>query len=113
MNIFKLLKNEKNARLGEVQTVHGNFKAPCFMNVATCAAIKGGVSGSDLMRIKTQVALCNTYHLNLRPGDLVVKQLGGLRKFMKFEGPILTDSGGFQVFSLAKINKIILKIFIF
>lgn len=106
LSIFKLQKIEKNARLGEVQTVHGNFKTPCFMNVATCAAIRGGLSGFDLKQIKTQVALCNTYHLSLRPGDSVVKKLGGLRNFMKFDGPILTDSGGFQVFSLAKINKI-------
>ena len=104
--IFKLIKIDKNARLGEVQTVHGNFKTPCFMNVATSAAIKSGLSGFDLKQINTQVALCNTYHLSLRPGDLIIKVLGGLHKFMNFQGPILTDSGGFQVFSLAKINKI-------
>ena len=103
---FKLIKNEKVARLGEFVTVHGAFKTPCFMNVATCAAVKGAVSAFDLKKLKCQVALCNTYHLHLRPGDEVIKKLGGLHRFMTWNGPILTDSGGYQVFSLAKIRKI-------
>lgn len=104
--MFKLLKEEKKARRGIFETVHGKVQTPAFMNVATCGAIKGAVSALDLKNLKCQVQLCNTYHLHLRPGDEVIKQLGGLHKFTKWDGPILTDSGGFQVFSLAKLRKI-------
>lgn len=103
---YKLIKQEKNARRGEFTTVHGTIQTPAFMNVATCGAIKGAVSAYDLMNNKCQVQLCNTYHLHLRPGDENVKKLGGLHKFTGFQGPILTDSGGFQVFSLAKLRNI-------
>lgn len=104
--MFKLIKKEGNARRGEFLTPHGTIQTPAFMNVATCGAIKGAVSALDLKRIKCQVQLCNTYHLHLRPGDDKVKQLGGLHKFTRWDGPILTDSGGFQVFSLAKLRNI-------
>lgn len=104
--MFKLIKKEGNARRGEFSTPHGTIQTPAFMNVATCGAIKGAVSALDLKRIKCQVQLCNTYHLHLRPGDDKVKQLGGLHKFTRWDGPILTDSGGFQVFSLAKLRNI-------
>ena len=104
--MFKLLKTEENARRGEFVTPHGTVQTPAFMNVATCGAIKGGVSALDLKNIKCQVQLCNTYHLHLRPGDTKVKELGGLHKFTRWNGPILTDSGGFQVFSLAKLRNI-------
>ena len=89
-----------------METVHGTIETPVFMNVGTAAAIKGAVSTVDLHEIKTQVELSNTYHLHVRPGDKVVKQLGGLHKFMNWDRPILTDSGGFQVFSLAKLRQI-------
>ena len=104
--MYKLLKTEGRAKLGEFHTVHGIIKTPVFMNVGTIAAIKGAVSTEDLQKIKTQVELSNTYHLHLRPGDTVVKKLGGLHKFMVWDKPILTDSGGFQVFSLSKFRKI-------
>ena len=104
--MFKLLKKEGNARLGEFKTVHGTIKTPAFMNVATQGAIKGGLSGDDLIREHCQIGLCNTYHLHLRPGDEVVKSLGGIRKMMKFPLPVLTDSGGFQVFSLSQTRTI-------
>lgn len=104
--MFKLIKKEGNARRGEFVTPHGTIQTPAFMNVATCGAIKGAVSALDLKNIKCQVQLCNTYHLHLRPGDDKVKQLGGLHKFTCWDGPILTDSGGFQVFSLAKLRNI-------
>ena len=104
--MYKLIKKEGSARLGEFSTVHGTVKTPAFMNVATCAAIKGGASALDLKNLKCQVQLCNTYHLHLRPTDEVVKKLGGLHKFTRWDGPILTDSGVFQVFSLAKLRKI-------
>lgn len=103
---YKLLKKEVHARRGEFQTVHGTVQTPCFMNVATVAAIKGGLSTVDLKEVGAQVMLCNTYHLHVRPGDDKVFQLGGLHKFTNWDRPILTDSGGFQVFSLAKLNKI-------
>ena len=103
---YKLLKKEGNARRGEFQTVHGTVQTPCFMNVATVAAIKGGLSTVDLKEVGAQVMLCNTYHLHVRPGDDKVAKLGGLHKFTNWDRPILTDSGGFQVFSLAKLNKI-------
>ena len=104
--MYKLIKKEGNARRGEFKTVHGTIQLPGFMNVGTCAAIKGGVSSYDLKDLKCQVELCNTYHLHLRPGDKLIHDLGGLHKFMGWDGPILTDSGGFQVFSLSKLRKI-------
>lgn len=104
--MYKLLKQSGRARRGVFETVHGTVQTPAFMNVATCGAIKGGLSAPDLKDIGCQVQLCNTYHLHLRPGDEIVKQLGGVRKFTRFEGPVLTDSGGFQVFSLAKLRSI-------
>ncbi|WP_308613237.1 tRNA guanosine(34) transglycosylase Tgt [uncultured Eubacterium sp.] len=103
---YKLLKKEGHARRGEFQTVHGTVQTPCFMNVATVAAIKGGLSTVDLKEVGAQVMLCNTYHLHVRPGDDKVFELGGLHIFTNWDRPILTDSGGFQVFSLAKLNKI-------
>ena len=104
--MYKLLKKEGNARRGEFETVHGTVQTPAFMNVATCGAIKGGLSSFDLDDIGCQVELCNTYHLHVRPGDELIKELGGLHKFMGWKKPILTDSGGFQVFSLAKLRNI-------
>ena len=104
--MFKLLKQEGAARRGEFSCAHGTVQTPVFMNVGTQAAIKGALSAEDLERIGTQVELSNTYHLHLRPGDTVVRQLGGIHKFMTWNGPILTDSGGFQVFSLAKLRQI-------
>jgi queuine tRNA-ribosyltransferase len=104
--MFKLIKTEQKARRGEFVTPHGTVQTPAFMNVATCGAIKGAVSALDLKNIKCQVQLCNTYHLHLRPKDENVKKLGGLHKFTRWDGPILTDSGGFQVFSLAKLRNI-------
>ncbi|MBR4286743.1 MAG: tRNA guanosine(34) transglycosylase Tgt [Clostridia bacterium] len=104
--MFKLLKTEGNARRGEFTTVHGTVQTPAFQNVATCGAIKGGLSAYDLKDIDCQVQLCNTYHLHVRPGDKLIKELGGLHKFTGWNGPILTDSGGFQVFSLAGLRKI-------
>ena len=104
--MYKLIKRDGNAKRGEFHTVHGVIQTPVFMNVGTAAAIKGAVSTEDLQQIGTQVELSNTYHLHVRPGDQVVKKMGGLHKFMVWDKPILTDSGGFQVFSLAKIRKI-------
>ena len=104
--MFKLLKQEGTARRGEFTTVHGTIQTPVFMNVGTAAAIKGGISSIDLRDLKCQVELCNTYHLHLRPGDEIIYKMGGLHKFMNWDKPILTDSGGFQVFSLAKLRKI-------
>ena len=104
--MYKLIKNCGTARLGEFETVHGIVKTPGFMNVATCGAIKGGLSAQDLEEINCQVMLCNTYHLHVRPGDNLIYRMGGLHKFTNWNGPILTDSGGFQVFSLAKLRKI-------
>lgn len=104
--MYKLIKKEGNARRGEFITPHGTVQMPAFMNVATCGAIKGGLSAYDLKNIKTQVMLSNTYHLHIRPGDETVKKLGGLHKMTGWDGVILTDSGGFQVFSLAKLNNI-------
>lgn len=106
MKKYNLLKKDKTARRGEFKTVHGTIQTPVFMNVGTLAAIKGGVSSMDLKEIGCQVELSNTYHLHLRPGDEVVKKHGGLHKFMNWDRPILTDSGGFQVFSLSDIRKI-------
>jgi queuine tRNA-ribosyltransferase len=104
--MYKLLKTEGNARRGEFVTVHGTVQTPAFMNVATCGAIKGAVSAYDLKELGCQVQLCNTYHLHVRPGDGLVKELGGIHKMTGWDGPILTDSGGFQVFSLAKLRQI-------
>lgn len=104
--MFTVLKQEGTARRGEFQTVHGTVQTPAFMNVATAGAIKGAVSAFDLKDIGCQVQLCNTYHLHVRPGDKLIKEFGGLHKFTGWDGPILTDSGGFQVFSLAKLRKI-------
>ena len=106
MSEFKLIKKCGCARRGEFHTVHGTVQTPAFMNVATAGAIKGAVSALDLEELKCQVQLCNTYHRHLRPGDEVVKKLGGIHKFTRWDGPILTDSGGFQVFSLAKLRNI-------
>ena len=103
---YKILKTDGNAKRAEFTTVHGTVQTPLFMNVATVAAIKGGVSTDDLHSIDTQVALSNTYHLHVRTGDEMIRKLGGLHKFMVWDRPILTDSGGFQVFSLAKLRKI-------
>ena len=104
--MYRLLKQEGRAKRGEFHTVHGVIQTPVFMNVGTVAAIKGAVSTQDLLQIKTQVQLSNTYHLHVRPGDALIHDLGGLHKFMVWDRPILTDSGGFQVFSLAGLRKI-------
>lgn len=104
--MYRIIKQEGRAKRAEFQTVHGTIQTPVFMNVGTVAAIKGAVSTEDLLHIKTQVELSNTYHLHVRPGDSVIKKLGGLHKFMVWEKPILTDSGGFQVFSLSSLRKI-------
>jgi len=104
--MFTLLKQENRARRGTVETVHGTFQTPCFMNVGTSAAIKGGISSLDLVDLKCQVELCNTYHLHVRPSDKLIREMGGLHKFMHWDRPILTDSGGFQVFSLSKLRRI-------
>ena len=104
--MYRIIKQEGRAKRAEFTTVHGTIQTPVFMNVGTVAAIKGAVATSDLEQIKTQVELSNTYHLHVRPGDKLIKQLGGLHKFMSWDKPILTDSGGFQVFSLAGLRKI-------
>ena len=104
--MYRILKKDGNAKRGELTTVHGVVQTPVFMNVGTVAAIKGAVATSDLEGIGTQIELSNTYHLHVRPGDQIVKKLGGLHKFMSWDKPILTDSGGFQVFSLASLRKI-------
>lgn len=104
--MYKVLKTEGNAKRAVMETVHGTIQTPVFMNVGTVAAIKGAVSTADLEQIGTQVQLSNTYHLHVRPGDEVVKDMGGLHKFMSWNKPILTDSGGFQVFSLSGLRKI-------
>ncbi|MBQ7861355.1 MAG: tRNA guanosine(34) transglycosylase Tgt [Clostridia bacterium] len=104
--MFKVLKKEGNARRCEFETVHGTVQTPAFMNVATCGAIKGALSAIDLKEIRCQVMLSNTYHLHVRPGDKLVREMGGLHEFTRWDRPILTDSGGFQVFSLAGLRKI-------
>lgn len=104
--MYHLILKRGNARRGEFVTPHGTVQTPAFMNVATCGAIKGAVSSYDLADLKCQVQLCNTYHLHVRPGDELVRELGGLHRFTGWSGPILTDSGGFQVFSLAKLRNI-------
>ena len=104
--MFELKAQDNRARRGQFTTPHGTVQTPAFMNVATQAAIKGGLSAYDLERLGTQVALCNTYHLHIRPGDTLIRDMGGLHRFMTWTGPILTDSGGFQVFSLASLRRI-------
>ena len=104
--MFDLLKKEGRARRGVLHTVHGDIQTPVCMNVGTCAAIKGGISAADLRELNCQVELSNTYHLHIRPGDKLIRDMGGLHKFMNWDKPILTDSGGFQVFSLAQLRKI-------
>ncbi|MBE6608675.1 MAG: tRNA guanosine(34) transglycosylase Tgt [Ruminococcaceae bacterium] len=104
--MFTVLKTEGRARRGHMTTVHGEIETPVFMNVGTCAAIRGGASTDDLRDVKCQVELSNTYHLHIRPGDDLIYRQGGIRKFMNWDKPVLTDSGGFQVFSLAKLRKI-------
>ena len=104
--MYKILCKDGRAKRGEVTTVHGTIQTPVFMNVGTVGAMKGAVSTQDLQSMKTQVVLCNTYHLHVRPGDEVVRDMGGIRKFMVWDKPVLTDSGGFQVFSLAGLRKI-------
>lgn len=104
--MYKLYKKEGRARLGSFSTVHGIIQTPVFMNVGTCGAIKGGLAAEDLEQIGCQVMLCNTYHLHVRPGDELIRDLGGMRRFAGWEGPMLTDSGGFQVFSLASLRRI-------
>ncbi|WMJ23054.1 tRNA guanosine(34) transglycosylase Tgt [Paludicola sp. MB14-C6] len=104
--MYRLIKTQGTARRGEFKTVHGTVQTPAFMNVGTSAAIKGGISSHDLVDLKCQVELCNTYHLHVRPGDKIVRKMGGLHQFMGWERPILTDSGGFQVFSLSKLRTI-------
>lgn len=104
--MFELLLTEGRARRGILHTVHGDIQTPVFMNVGTCAAIKGGVNTMELREIGCQVELSNTYHLHLRPGDRLIHDLGGIRRFMNWDGPVLTDSGGFQVFSLSQLRKI-------
>ena len=106
MGQFTLLGREGRARRGQLSTPHGLIQTPVFMNVATQAAIKGGLSADDLSKLECQVALSNTYHLHVRPGDELIRELGGLHRFMSWNRPILTDSGGFQIFSLAKLRKI-------
>ena len=104
--MLKLIKKEGNARRCEFETVHGTVQTPAFMNVATCGAIKGALSAIDLKDIRCQVMLSNTYHLHVRPGDKLIREMGGLHEFTRWDKPILTDSGGFQVFSLAGLRKI-------
>lgn len=104
--MFKLIKKEGNARRGEFTTAHGTVQTPVFQNVGTQGAIKGAVSTQDLKELGCQIELSNTYHLHVRPGDQIIREMGGLHKFMNWDGPILTDSGGFQVFSLATLRKI-------
>ena len=104
--MYELIKTEGRAKRGRFHTPHGVVETPVFMNVGTVAAIKGAVSTEDLEQLGTQIELSNTYHLHVRPGDEVIKKLGGLHKFMSWNKPILTDSGGFQVFSLAKLRSI-------
>ena len=103
---MRIIKQQGAARRGELQTVHGTVQTPAFMNVATCGAIKGALDADDLKALGCQIMLCNTYHLHVRPGDTLIRDLGGLHAFTGWEGPILTDSGGFQIFSLASLRKI-------
>ena len=104
--MYKILCKDGSAKRGQLETVHGTVQTPVFMNVGTVGAMKGAVATTDLLNLKTQIVLSNTYHLHVRPGDDVVKKMGGIRKFMVWDNPVLTDSGGFQVFSLAGLRKI-------
>ncbi len=104
--MYELIRTEGRAKRARLTTVHGTIETPVFMNVGTAAAIKGGVSSPELTSLGTQVELCNTYHLHVRPGDEIVRKMGGIRAFMSWDGPVLTDSGGFQVFSLAGLRRI-------
>ena len=104
--MYQVLKQEGRAKRGRLETVHGTIQTPVFMNVGTAAAIKGAVSTLDLKEIGCQIELSNTYHLHVRPGDEMIHKLGGIHKFMNWDRPVLTDSGGFQVFSLAKLRSI-------
>ena len=104
--MYEILKTEGRAKRARLTTVHGVIETPVFMNVGTAGAIKGGISSPELKTLHTQVELCNTYHLHVRPGDEIVRKMGGIRRFMNWDGPVLTDSGGFQVFSLAGLRKI-------
>ena len=104
--MYKVLCKDGRAKRARLETVHGTVETPVFMNVGTIGAIKGAVSTRDLEEIETQIMLCNTYHLHVRPGDDVVYDMGGIRKFAVWDRPVLTDSGGFQVFSLAGLRKI-------
>lgn len=106
LKVFSLIKTENRARRGYFESVHGSAQTPVFMNVGTCAAIRGGVSTDDLRELNCQIELSNTYHLHIRPGDELIKRLGGIRRFFNWDRPVLTDSGGFQVFSLAKLRRI-------
>ena len=106
MGKFTLLKTEGKARRARFETVHGTIETPVFMNVGTSAAIKGGITTQDLKDVNCQVELSNTYHLHIRPGDRLIREMGGLHKFFNWDRPVLTDSGGFQVFSLASLRKI-------
>ena len=102
--MLKIIKQEGRARRGVLETPHGTVQTPVFMNVATSGTIKGAVSALDLKELKCQIQLCNTYHLHIRPGDELIHSLGGVREFTRWSGPVLTDSGGFQVFSLAPLR---------
>ena len=104
--MFTLIKKDGRARRGRFETPHGTIETPVFMNVATCGAIKGGLGAEDLREVNCQVMLSNTYHLHVRPGDTLIHDLGGLRKLTGWSGPVLTDSGGFQVFSLSQLRRI-------
>ncbi|HAV00201.1 MAG TPA: tRNA guanosine(34) transglycosylase Tgt, partial [Lachnospiraceae bacterium] len=106
MKVYRIIAEDGAAKRAELETVHGNVQTPVFMNVGTAGAIKGAVSSMDLKEIGCQIELSNTYHLHIRPGDKLIKELGGLHKFMVWDRPILTDSGGFQVFSLSSLRKI-------
>ena len=104
--MFTIIKKDGRARRGRFETPHGTIETPVFMNVATCGAIKGGLGAEDLREVNCQVMLSNTYHLHVRPGDTLIHDLGGLRKLTGWSGPVLTDSGGFQVFSLSQLRRI-------
>lgn len=106
INMYKILKKDGRAKRAQFETVHGTIQTPVFMNVGTVGAMKGAVSTTDMQELKTQVMLCNTYHLHVRPGDDKIHKLGGIHRFVSWDKPVLTDSGGFQVFSLAKLRKI-------
>ena len=111
--MYKILCKDGSAKRGQLETVHGTVQTPVFMNVGTVGAMKGAVATTDLLNLKTQIVLSNTYHLHVRPGDDVVKKMGGIRKFMVWDNPVLTDSGGFQVFSLAGLRNKKKRAFIF